>query len=85
MRVFFGAFVGTILLAAACYFLLNEMQKPSGIAYKSESARIEPSWSWRSALTGSSATPCEARKTWQWFFVDFRRPNGEPRVCSDSQ
>jgi len=85
MRAFIAAFGGTVLLGVACYFLLNAMQKPSGIAFRSESARIEPSWSWRTALRGSNSTPCQARKTWQWFFVDLRRPAGEPRVCSDSQ
>lgn len=85
MRPFLTALVGTVLLGAGCYFLLNAVQKPSGIAFKSESARIEPSWSWRTVLTGSNSTPCEARKASQWFFVDFRRPHGEPRICSESQ
>jgi hypothetical protein len=85
MRPFLTALLGMGLLSASCYFLLNAAQKPSAVVFKSESARIEPSWAWRTALIGSIATSCEARNTWQWFFVDFRRPNGEPRVCSDFQ
>jgi len=28
---------------------------------------------------------CEVRASYQWIFVDFGDPKGEPSVCSDSQ
>jgi hypothetical protein len=28
---------------------------------------------------------CDVRAAYQWIFVDFGDPKGEPRVCSDSQ
>jgi hypothetical protein len=33
----------------------------------------------------SMAEECDVRTTWQWIFVDFGSPNGEPETCSSSQ
>jgi len=85
MRAFLMACLATIVLGAISYFALNARQEPTGEAYTTNSARTDPSWNWRYASTTSPETPCEPRKSWQWFFVDFRRPSGEPRICSELQ
>jgi hypothetical protein len=81
MGAFIAACVAFIVLGAGGYFALNEAQQPSGAAYSTQATRIEPNWSWRAAGEQS----CEPRQSWQWFFVDFRRPRGESPLCSDSQ
>ncbi len=85
MRAFLVACLAFVIIGAGGYFVLNALQEPSGAAYTSGAARIDPSWSWRVATTISPAQPCEPRTLSQWFFVDFRDPNGESSVCSDSQ
>jgi hypothetical protein len=85
VRAFLTACLVVFLIGTAGYFALDALQQPSGLAFTTIGARINPDWSWRTALTGSAARDCEPRKVWQWFYVDFRHPTGEPRVCSDSQ
>ena len=83
MRAFLLGCFAILVVGAAGYFVLDALQQPSGAAYTTDGARIDPSWSWRQ--TATAAQPCEPRRVWQWFFVDFRHPNGEPRICADSQ
>jgi hypothetical protein len=103
MRAFLAACLGIIVIGIAGYFSVNTLQKPSGIAYTTDGARISPQWSWRSVFRGtagpattgtatkiSEATnemveECEARTPWQWVFVDFGKPEGEPTTCAASQ
>jgi hypothetical protein len=85
MRAFLVACLAVVVIGAVGYFSLNSVQKPTGAAYTTEGARIDPSWSWRRISSVATARPCEPRTSWQWFFVDFRRPAGEPSICSDSQ
>lgn len=85
MRAFLMACLATLVIGAAGYFAFDALQQPAGIAYATEGARIDPSWSWRTVLTPPSAQQCQPRKIGQWFFVDLRRPRGELPVCSDSQ
>lgn len=94
MRAYLTACLAIIVIGTGSYFLLGTMQTPSGIAFSSDAARINPQWSWRSVFlqagTGPNATSewvqaCEPRSTWQWIFVDLGTPHGEPAVCSDSQ
>jgi|HubBroStandDraft_4_1064222.scaffolds.fasta_scaffold289543_1 hypothetical protein len=88
MRAFLVACLAFVVIGAGGYFALGNLQEPSGLAYSTDGARINPSWSWRETSTKSPASPadqCEPRKSWQWFFVDFRHPHGEPSICSDSQ
>jgi hypothetical protein len=104
MRAFLAACVGIIVIGIAGYFFVNTLQKPSGIAYTTDGARISPQWSWRSALGDTHASPattgtamktseamndkadeCEPRTSWQWIFVDFGKPEGEPITCKASQ
>jgi hypothetical protein len=90
MRAFLLACVAIVVLGAAAYFSLSSIQQPSGVAYATVGARINPNWSWRSVVSGSSSGPtivgeCNSRATWQWVFVDFGDPGGESSTCSISQ
>lgn len=92
MRAFLAACLGIIIIGIAGYFFLNTLQKPSGIAYATDGTRISPQWSWRSVLgdegpaaTNDTAEACEVRAPWQWIFVDFGKPEGEPNTCAASQ
>lgn len=82
MGAFVAACLAFIVLGAGGYFVLNNVQEPSGTAFSTGAARINPNWSWRVSATDQN---CEPRKSWQWFFVDFRDPHGESSICSDSQ
>jgi hypothetical protein len=81
MGAFVAACVAFIVLGAGGYLVLGGAQKSAGVAYSTQSTRIDPSWSWRAQ--GNEA--CEPRSSWQWFFVDFGTPKGEAKVCSVSQ
>jgi len=85
MRAFLLACLAVLVIGAAGYCALDALQQPSGEAFATDSARIDPSWSWRTGLAAPSGSQCQPRKIWQWFFVDFRRPADELPVCSDSQ
>lgn len=56
MRAFLAACLGIIVIAIAGYFSLNTLQKPSGIAYTTDGARITPQWSWRSVSGDTNAS-----------------------------
>jgi hypothetical protein len=104
VRAFLVACLAILALGAGGFFGLNVMQKPSGIAYTSRGARIDPQWAWRSVLRDTGATPpaaktatalaeashgpteeCDLPTIWQWVFVDFGTPEGEPKTCAASQ
>lgn len=95
MRAFLVACLAVIVIGTGGYFFLNAMQEPTGVAYATDGARIDTNWAWRSVSTSTSASEpatkaaqagvCGMRKTWQWFFVDFGRPDGESARCSTSQ
>jgi hypothetical protein len=82
MRAFLAACFALVVIGAGGYFFLGFVQEPSGVAYTTDGTRISPNWAWRSVgATGE----CDPRKSWQWFFVDFGRPSGEPSICKISQ
>jgi hypothetical protein len=95
VRVYLVACLASIVLCIGGYFALNTIQESTGIAYATDGARISPQWAWRSVLSPSAAGEpateaatvgeCSRRKTWQWIFVDFGRPEGESKICTDSQ
>ena len=85
MGAFIAACLAFIVLGAGGFFVLNEAQQPAAAAYSSQGVRIEPSWSWRVPTGAAGEESCQPRHSWQWFFVDFRRPRGESPLCSDSQ
>jgi hypothetical protein len=90
MRAFLLSCVAVVVLGGVAYFSFNSIQQPSGVAYATEGARIDPNWSWRSVVNGSAngstiADECSLRTTWQWVFVDFGDPKGESNTCSISQ
>jgi hypothetical protein len=87
MRVFLAACVAIIIIAITAYFTVNVMQRPSGIAYTTEGARIDPSWTSRRLLSRTS-TPvaqvgmdeCDGATTWRWVLVDL---SGNAREAPD--
>jgi len=81
MRAFLVACLTFVIIGAGGYFVLAALQEPSGVAYTTGGARISPDWSWRSV----GNRECDARKSWQWVFVDFGKPAGESAICSISQ
>jgi hypothetical protein len=95
VRVYLLACLAIVVICIGGYVALNTIQEPTGIAYATDSARISPHWAWRSILSTSGANEsatktateqeCHRRKTWQWIFVDFGRPEGESKICTDSQ
>ena len=85
MRAFLLGCIAILVVGTAGYFVLDALQQPSGAAYTTDGARIDPSWNWRTVSAVPSPLPCQPRKLWQWFFVDMRRPAGEPRLCAESQ
>lgn len=82
MRAFVVACLA-VVIGTGGYLFLNSIQEPTGVAYTTDGARISTNWSWRSV--GSRPDECDARKSWQWIFVDFGSPDGESAVCSVSQ
>jgi len=100
MRAFLLACLAIVVVGAGGYFTLASLQQPSGVAFATDAARINPQWTWRSifrkdaAPENSAGIPrapselvdaCEVRTASQWIFVDLGRPNGEARLCSFSQ
>jgi hypothetical protein len=86
MRSIIVAGIVAIILGAVSYVSLNARQEPTGAAFTAADARPDRGWIWRSPLTESGAhASCEPRNAWQWIFVDFGRPAGEPSICSYSQ
>lgn len=90
MRAFLVACFAIVAVAAGGYFFLGTLQQPSGVAFATDGARIDTNWAWRSVSgpAGASETAqagCDMRKTWQWAFVDLRRPEGEAAACWISQ
>jgi hypothetical protein len=92
MRAFLTACFAIIVLGAAGFFFLCAMQNPAAFAFSTQGARITPDWAWRSVgepaiptIDVTSTNACDERSAWQWIFVDFGHPNGEPQICSVSQ
>jgi hypothetical protein len=56
MRVFLAACLAIVVVMVGAYFALNAVQRPSGVAFTTEGARIDPSWT-RRHLVHASATP----------------------------
>ncbi len=86
MRAFLLACLAIIVIGIGGYFLLDSMQQPTGVAYTTDGARIATNWSWREpTMRTAHGDECDARKSWQWIFVDFGDPAGEAAVCTISQ
>ena len=48
MRAFLLACLAVVVIGAGGYFTLASLQQPSGIAFSTDAARINPQWTWRS-------------------------------------
>jgi hypothetical protein len=60
MRVFLIACLATVILAVGGFFAMAAVQKPSGVAYVTEGARVSPSWSWRQMIRRTRPVPQNA-------------------------
>ncbi len=54
MRAFLAACVAAIILAACGVLALGAIQKPAGVAFSTDGARIDPGWSWRQMFRRSA-------------------------------
>jgi hypothetical protein len=72
MRSFITACVVAIVLGVAGYFAVNTVQRPSGVVYTTEGARIEPSWSSRHPVQTASLENCNVTRSWRWIVLDFK-------------
>jgi hypothetical protein len=57
MRAFLLACLAVVVVGAGGYFTLASLQQPSGIAFATDAARINPQWTWRSIFAKSTQPP----------------------------
>ena len=57
MRVFLIACLAVVVLALGAFLSLNAVQKPAGVSYSTEGARISPGWSMRQVFSKARAAP----------------------------
>jgi hypothetical protein len=50
MRAFLVACLAIVVIGAAAFYIVNATQKPTGVAYTTDGARINPKWSWRTVF-----------------------------------
>ncbi len=50
MRAFLAACLAIVVIGAGGYFALSVLQRPTGVAYTTDGARISPRWSWRAVF-----------------------------------
>jgi len=62
MRAFLLACVAVVVVGAGGYYTLASLQQPSGIAFSTDAARINPQWTWRS-IFGKAAAPAQTGGT----------------------
>jgi hypothetical protein len=55
MRAFLAACLAVVVVGTGGYFFLDRMQEPSGLAFSTDGARINPQWSWRAMFRSTSA------------------------------
>jgi hypothetical protein len=57
MRVFLISCLAIVVLAIGAALALNSVQKPAGIRYTTEGARIHPAWSFRQVFSRPKKAP----------------------------
>ena len=57
MRAFLIACAAVIIIAACGVLALGAFQKSAGLAFSTDGARINPSWSWREVFRTSELSP----------------------------
>jgi hypothetical protein len=57
MRAFLAACAVVIVLAACGMLALSAAQKPSGVAFATDGARINPHWAWRQVFRRAWRNP----------------------------
>ena len=57
MRVFVISCLAVVVLAIGAMLALNSVQKPAGVRYTTEGARIHPAWSFRQVFSKPKKAP----------------------------
>jgi hypothetical protein len=57
MRVFLIAVLAVVVLAVGAVLTLNAVQKPAGVRYTTEGARVHPAWSFRQVFSKPKKAP----------------------------
>jgi hypothetical protein len=57
MRAFLLACLAAIILAGGGFLALGALQKPSGVAFATDGARINPHWAWRQTFRRAWRNP----------------------------
>jgi hypothetical protein len=94
MRSFLLACLVVIVVAACGVIVLGALQEPSGTAFSTAGARIEPSWNWRrmfgqagqrvghgvsnGEMRRLAAEDCDRTRAYMWVLVDFGDTPGAP-------
>jgi hypothetical protein len=60
MRAFLAACTAAIILAACGVLALGAIQKPAGVAFSTDGARINPHWAWRQVFRRAWRNPPQA-------------------------
>jgi hypothetical protein len=56
MRAFLVACLTIVVIGVGSYFALSVLQRPTGLAYTTDGARISPQWSWRTVFHQAKAS-----------------------------
>ena len=62
MRAFLWACLAILVVGGGGYFVLGSLQQPSGDAFATDGARIDPGWAWRSVSAPSGASETAQRR-----------------------
>jgi hypothetical protein len=57
MRAFLAASLAALVLTVCGVLALGALQKPSGVAFSTEGARIDPHWAWRQVFRRAWRNP----------------------------
>ena len=57
MRVFLVSCLAIVVLTLGAFLSLSVIQKPAGVRYTTEGARIDPAWSFRQVFSRAKAAP----------------------------
>jgi hypothetical protein len=82
MRAFLAACAAVIVLAAGGVLALGAMQRPLGIAFSTDGARINPAWSWRQVFRHTRKPPPGAEAMSEEEMMSARHALG-PEECDE--
>jgi hypothetical protein len=98
MRVFLISCLAVVVLALGAFLSLNAVQKPTGVRYTTEGARINPGWSFRQIFTkpapktvamamptseGMADNNCDVSSAWALILADFSSSATADPTCEE--